>query len=468
MQRTVVYLPSIFGVLKADAVYVPLDPKTPEPRRRAILADCLPRAIICDKTTANHFGFAATSGDRLLVIIVGQKSSTLPTDRISIIGWQEIMAYDGSPQDYHNQPDDLAYIMYTSGSTGLPKGVMITHRNVRSYIDWAVTCLGLCTTDKILGTAPFHFDMSTFDIHATVKAGGTLCVANDMMTLFPEKLVRFIEEQGITVWKGVSSLLMYLARAGVLSPERMPTLKTVLFAGEPLATRYLIQWMTVFPGKCYINAYGPTEATGVSLYHPFVQAPSSLQERLPIGRPRVDTGVFLLRDDRSTAGEGEVGELCITGPGLARGYLNDPQKTVESFIEASAGSGQRYYRTGDLALLRQDGNYEYVSRIDNQVKIMGYRIELGEIEHALTSIQGVDDVAVMVAEGEYGGLIELVAYFESSIGLSSVFVLEEARKCLPAYMIPKRALRVDKMPRNDRGKVARDMLGTDQNRMVNG
>lgn len=460
MQRSVHCLTAVLGILKADAVYVPLDPKTPEQRRRMIIADCQPRAILCDRTTSNQPDLVALAREGVRTFVLDPKHSTLEADGTGSAGWPDILRCNKQRLDCLNRSDDLAYVMYTSGSTGQPKGVMISHRNIWSYIDWAVDRFELNTADKILSTAPFHFDMSTFDVHSTLKAGGTLCIANDMMTLFPEMLVRYIEKQGVTVWKGVSSLLMYMARSGVLGPERMPSLKTVLFAGESLPARYLMQWMKAYPEKIFVNAYGPTEATGVSLYYQIDKAPSSTQERVPIGKPCKDTEVFLIKDDMSVADVGEVGELCIAGPCLARGYLNDPLKTAQSFIESDTGSGirQRYYRTGDLAKLRNDGSYEYVSRKDSQVKIMGYRIELGEVEHALMSIDGVDDAAVVVTEEGDSGLRELVAYYESSSDYQPEMVMAGMKKLLPGYMLPKRLLKVSKIPRNERGKIDRGSL----------
>lgn len=457
LQRSVHCLTAILGILKADAVYVPLDPKTPELRLRSILADCHPRVIICDSSTLKHFVLMDSAQAGTTVIVLDPKQASGNSAEKQMIGWNQIVNCSSQRLDSLNQADDLACVMYTSGSTGQPKGVMISHRNICSYIDWAVECFDLGPADRILCTAPFHFDMSTFDVHSTLKAGGALCIANDIMTLFPEKLVRFIEEREITVWKGVSSLLMYLVRAGVIGTERMPSLKTILFAGEPLATRYLQQWMQTYPDKCFVNAYGPTEATGVSLYHRVDRLPASVQERVPIGRPCTDTEVFLLKEDMSLAGPGEAGELCIAGPCLARGYLNDPLKTAQNFIEPNPDSPERprYYRTGDLALQRDDGSYVYLTRKDSQVKIMGYRIELGEIEHALLAIDGVDDAVAMVAEDAQSGLQELVAYYESACGLVPEEVFTELKGQVPGYMLPKRLQPVVKIPRNDRGKIDR-------------
>jgi amino acid adenylation domain-containing protein len=354
--------------------------------------------------------------------------------------------------------NDLAYILYTSGSTGQPKGVMISHSNIRSYIDVVVSYFGIGASARILCTAPFHFDMSTFDVFTTLRTGATLFVASDMLTLFPEKLVSFMEQYEVTLWKGISSLLMYMARAGVLKPGRMPALRQVLFGGEALATRWLIHWMEQFPEKEFYNVYGPTEATGISLIHQVEQMPGSPQELIPIGRPCNDTYVYLLDKDLDLLHDGDIGELFIGGAGLARGYLNAPEKTSQAFIPDPFKPGERIFRTGDLAHRRPDGVYEFLGRYDHQVKIMGYRIELGEIEHALSTQPGVSDVAVVVVPADNQDVWELVAFVEGESAEDPATILEKLKQQLPVYMIPRCLHKIGKLPRNERGKVDRKAL----------
>jgi acyl-coenzyme A synthetase/AMP-(fatty) acid ligase len=289
----------------------------------------------------------------------------------------------------------------------------------------------------------------------------------ETMTLFPEKLVGFIEEQRVTTWKGVSSLLMYMARAGVLRPGRMPALRQILFAGEVLPTRYLVEWMTSFPDKIFYNAYGPTEATGVSICYRVESIPDATDTSIPIGRPRDGTRVLLLDENHSEVAPGNIGEICLAGAGLARGYLSDEAKTSESFVQVpQVRIGDRVYLTGDLGRLRPDGNLEYVGRKDRQLKFLGYRIEAGEVEKALMTIPDIKDTAVHLVESKLTtGMMELVAYWEADAEIDVPFVSDELKKLLPPYMIPKRFIRVDKMPRCSRGKLDLSAL-TDQNRMI--
>jgi amino acid adenylation domain-containing protein len=461
LQRSVGCLSAILGVLKADAIYIPLDHKAPVERLAHCMKDAAPAAVLCDSKTLP-----------LARAAMADIGSTIPIMNLcgngeiqeAVVGRGEVSAFDGSAPFCLNNQNDIAYILYTSGSTGRPKGVMISHANVKAYIDWASAFFNIGEQDNILGTAPFHFDMSTFDIYCALKAGATFCIANEMQSLFPEKLVEFIERQQVTLWKGVSSLLMYMARAGVLRSGSMPTLKQVVFAGETLPTRYLIDWMRAFPEKTFYNGYGPTETTGVSTCYRVNSVPEGPHVRMPIGVPRQGARVILLSEEQAEVPVGEIGELCIAGRGLARGYLNDPEKTARSFVpDPLSSSGELIYKTGDLARLLADGNLEYLGRKDRQLKFMGYRIEAGEIEHALLLIPQIKDTAVDLIESELNeGVLELAAFLEadgeSDSEIDVALISARLKRHLPGYMIPRRFIRIEKMPRCCRGKIRLDIL----------
>ena len=459
LRRTIDCIIATVGILKSGTAYVPLDQKTPAARWQRIVQDAAPRAIICNLATLRQTLERIVELDIHPHIVCLDCRASQSESNAQLFFREEIQAASGVlPSE--GSLDDIAYVLYTSGSTGAPKGVMVTHGNIRNYIDWATSYFNITSEDRILGTAPFYFDMSTFDIFCFLASGATLCLATDDSLLFPENLARFMEQEKVTLWKGVSSLLMYMCRAGVVRPGRMPTLRTVIFAGEPLDAQYLAKWMDTFPEKSYFNGYGPTEATGVSLCYRVDHIPEP-GESIPIGRPCKGAQVVLVGDDGISVGSNETGELCISGPCLAKGYLNDIEKTQRYFTPPPPGCnnlGDLVYHTGDLVRQTDDGNYVFISRKDHQVKWMGYRIELGEIETNLMAHPQVRGAVVLLASAANEGLTELVAFFEADGNIKPSTIARFLGQRIPPYMIPKRFIQMDSIPRNDRGKIARDEI----------
>ncbi|MEJ5223329.1 MAG: amino acid adenylation domain-containing protein [Anaerolineales bacterium] len=460
--RVIYYLPrgvacivATAAILKSGAAYIPLDKKTPPERWKRIVTDSSPAVILCaaDTLPAARDSLRDTQIKTKLVCL-----TTGTEKQPGVVYFEDRAARLASCPAQH--PDDVAYILYTSGSTGTPKGVMVTHRNITNYIDWAMAYFKISFRDRILGTAPFYFDMSTFDIFCAWAAGAPLCIASEATLLFPEKLARYIEQEEVTLWKGVSSLLMYLCRGGAVKAGRMPSLRTVIFAGEPLGAQYLAHWMQSFPEKSFYNGYGPTEATGVSLCYHVVQIPKPGQP-IPIGKPCKGAQAFALDENDRIVPAGAIGELCIAGECLAKGYFNDPQKTHERFTPPPPGvevTGGRIYRTGDLVRQDENGDYIFISRKDYQVKWMGYRIELGEIETHLMAHPQVRDAVVLLASAGDAALTELTAFFEADMPLASGDLCKFLETRVPPYMIPRHFVQMPALPRNDRGKIARDVI----------
>jgi amino acid adenylation domain-containing protein len=444
MKRSVWTIAALLGVLEAAAASVPLEPRTPAARRHEIIQGCRPAAVLCD---------------------AAQAEALAEDPELRALG-ASVLVVDGShpapPGELEPLPtvssDALAYVLYTSGSTGRPKGVMLSHRNVDAYAGWAVERIGITARDRVLSTAPFYFDMSLFDIFCALQAGATLCVATERVLLFPKLLIRFAEAERVTVWKGVSSLLTYLSRTGALAPERMPTLRTVLFGGESLPPKYLRDWMLTFPDKVFYNFFGPTEGTGASLYHRVARAPGEDDASIPIGIPRENTPIYLLGTDGQPVAPGEVGELAIGGVCVAQGYLGDPERTARAFLDDPWQPGQRIYLTGDLARRLDDGTHLFVGRRDDQVKVMGYRLELGDIESALTTIPGVAEAGVLVAGPNRAGVDELVAYVVLTGRTDLALVRSALEARLPFYMLPRHIHPIDALPRSERGKLDRPGL----------
>ncbi|OGU05592.1 MAG: hypothetical protein A2075_24180 [Geobacteraceae bacterium GWC2_58_44] len=461
MKRSSLVVMSMLGILKADAVYVPVDAKAPAERLFKVIADSRPGALICEEALLPVLAGAGESMQSLrLLVVFGAKSGAGCAIGIPVLRWEELSTATAEPPPYRNIDTDAAYILYTSGSTGSPKGVVISHLNVINYIEWAVQCFGIGSRDRVLGTAPFHFDMSTFDIFTALKAGATLCIAPERSLLFPGKLLDLIEREAITLWKGVSSLLMYLSSTGSLKEDRIPSLEKVLFGGEVLPTRHLMNWMSIYPSKRFYNVYGPTEATGISAYHPVEAAPASVDEAIPIGKACSNTEIFVLTDEDRLARVGETGELCIRGSGLSPGYWNDAEKTARAFVPNPLGctAHDRIYRTGDLARVREDGVLEYLGRKDFQVKFMGYRIEMFEVERAILSLENIHQAAVLLCNCAQSELSELVAFIEGPQAADADAILQGLGRSLPSYMLPKQIIPLERIPLTDRGKTDRAAL----------
>ncbi|HJV34265.1 amino acid adenylation domain-containing protein [Geomonas sp.] len=460
MRRSARVVVALLGTLKADAIYVPVDAKAPLERVQKVIGDCRPAAVICEEGSLPLLEEAGDrlAGVRMLLVCGGKKE--IPRPRLIPTLYLEEFSELPAPPPYRNIDADAAYILYTSGSTGSPKGVTVSHLNVTSYIDWALESFRIVPDDKVLGTAPFHFDMSTFDIFASLRAGATLFIASERQLLFPNSLLDLIERNGITIWKGVSSLLMYLSSTGCLKPQRIPTLDRVLFGGEVLPTRHLINWMSVFPSKRFYNVYGPTEATGISAYHQVVKVPATAEEPVPIGSACANTEILLLTEENTLAKPGQPGEICIRGSGLSLGYWNDEEKTRGAFVPNPLSNNlqDRIYRTGDLGMVREDGLLEYLGRKDFQIKFMGYRIESFEVEKAMLALEGVQQAAVLLCNAPGGDIPELVGFVEFAGEADDRLLLEALGRALPAYMVPKRIVQLDRLPLSDRGKLDRSAL----------
>lgn len=444
---------ALLGALKADAVAVPLDERSAAARLERILDDCAPRALVVDEPGLERLAGLHAGTPRVLV-----GPSKPGAD--AALTMADVEAQPPGAREWRNVDTDLACILYTSGSTGSPKGVTLSHRNLVGYAAWGVEYFGIDSAERILGTAPFHFDMSAFDLYCAQAAGASLCLASVEDTMFPARLVQLMQDREVTLWKAVASLPAYLARVGALRPGTLPALRQVLFSGERLPVPALAAWMSAFPEKRFYNVYGPTEATGISTVHPIDAAPARVDEPVPIGRPCANKEVLLLDAAGLAVPAGEIGEICIRGSCLSPGYWNDPERTRQVFVAHPAGSvpGERIYRSGDLGRRDAQGVLHFVGRRDEQVKWMGYRIELGEIVAALEALPPVAEAAVLLLPGRVEGTDELVAFVALAAGGELAAILPALRRALPGYMLPRRVLPVDALPRSDRGKIDRRAL----------
>jgi len=471
MPKSPAVVVAMLGVLKADAIYVPLDPTSPAPRVVKMIASCDDRWILAagggagggpvvgllDELFADT-RFAAEHDVGWMSTPPAQGARFTPR-----FSWADLSRCSATLPERQNSPDDPAHILFTSGSTGVPKGVVITHGNVLPFLRWARDYFGTSTSDRVSWHPPLHFDLSTFDVFGTLRAGAVLYPVPPDVSLLPHKLAQFIRASDLTQWFSVPSVLNYVAKFNVLRDGDFPALRRVLWCGEVLPTPTLIYWMQRLPHASFTNLYGPTETTIASSYYPVLERPTDERAEIPIGRPCPGEKLLVLDHEGRPVPSGEVGDLYIAGVGLSPGYWRDPEKTRSAFLlhsQGSGGGGERIYRTGDLARVDRHGLVYYVGRADTQIKSRGYRVELGEIETALHSLGGLRECAVVAVPSDgFDGMAICCAYVPENPGAVTVTGLRGAlAKLVPPYMLPSRWQSLTELPKNTNGKIDRPRL----------
>ncbi len=447
-ERDAELLGMIIGSFKAGAGYLPLDPGLPSQRLSRIIELSRTPLLVCTQACEAQAQalldeFACSGRPKLLV-------------------WEAVQASALSLENpgIYSGPDNLAYVIYTSGSTGLPKGVMVEQRGMLNNQLSKVPYLALSEADVIAQTASQSFDISVWQFLAAPLFGARVDIVPNAIAHDPQGLLEHVQQQGISVLESVPSLIQ-----GMLAQERigLDGLRWMLPTGEAMPPELAHQWLLRYPDIGLVNAYGPAECSDdVAFFR--VDLASTRGTYLPIGTPTDNNRLYLLDGALDLVPLGAVGELCVAGTGVGRGYVSDPLRTAPVFVPNPFGApGERLYRTGDLARRRSDGVLEYVGRIDHQVKIRGYRIELGEIEARLHEQPEVRDGAVGVQEGANGK--HLVGYLVATdSALKSAERLERIKQRLraelPEYMVPLHWLWLERLPLNANGKLDRKALPT--------
>ncbi|WP_458371446.1 non-ribosomal peptide synthetase [Pseudomonas lactis] len=438
-ERGLDLLGMIIGSFKAGAGYLPLDPGLPGQRLSRIIDLSRTPLLVCTEACRE------------------QAIELLEGFDCQLLVWEEIPARGENPGIY-SAPDNLAYVIYTSGSTGLPKGVMVEQRGMLNNQLSKVPYLNLSDADVIAQTASQSFDISVWQFLAAPLFGALVDIVPTTIAHDPQGLLAHVQTQGITVLESVPSLIQ-----GMLAQERISLdgLRWMLPTGEAMPPELAHQWLLRYPQIGLVNAYGPAECSDDVAFFRVDQA-STRGTYLPIGTPTDNNRLYLLDGALELVPQGAVGELCVAGIGVGRGYVSDPLRTAQVFVPNPFGApGERLYRTGDLARRRSDGVLEYVGRIDHQVKIRGYRIELGEIEARLHEQPHVRDAAVGVQEGANGKyLVGYLVAADATLDPSEQLerIKQRLRAELPEYMVPLQWLWLDRLPLNANGKLDRKAL----------
>lgn len=462
---------SIFGILKAGGVYVPLDPNAPVRRLAYITRNCDIQTILTSpgklSTLAGFFPEGSPINKIVFTESYSDITASLP-EGVQLIRWDEVADYDdAAASDEAVIETDLAYILYTSGSTGDPKGVMISHRTIFTFINWCFETFQVNSQDRVTSHAPLHFDLSTFDIFVTCKAGGTVVLIPEKLSIFPIKLAQFLQDERITITYMVPSILSMMVNYGNLSQHDMSSLRTILFAGEVFPIKYLRKLVAAIPQADYFNLYGPTE-TNVCTYYK-VQSKDIEPERtqpVPIGVACENIEVLAVDEfGQLVTQPGVEGELWVRGSCVAQGYWGDPDKTAQGFVRNpfQGHFEETAYRTGDIVTLDEDGvNWTYISRRDHMIKSRGYRIELGEIETALYAHAGVKEAAVVALPDDLvGNRLKAFVVASASNHLGEKELQLHIGSILPRYMVPEIIEFRDELPKTSTGKINRPLLAKD-------
>jgi D-alanine--poly(phosphoribitol) ligase subunit 1 len=436
---------AILACTKLGLLYTNIDPASPPDRCVRILDRCMPSIILVDEPSVEAMRTISGPHAEKLVAL---KDIADANDPVKVDGVDDITGSDG------------AYIMFTSGSTGFPKGAVITHANVLNFIAWGRHSIVITSEDVMTNVNPIYFDNSVCDLYVALYNGATLCPFTTDQVKDARALVKSVEALNCTMWFSVPSMLVYLLTMRAIDKTSMPTMKRIMFGGEGFPKAKLKELHTLLGDRVkLINVYGPTECTCIcSAYDITEKDFAEMDELAPLGHLAPD---FYFHIDPLEASDPKLGELLLGGPNVGSGYYNDPDRTATAFVQDPTAPHYRkiMYRTGDLVRLGDDGLLRFKGRVDNQIKHMGYRIELEEVEAAFSALPNVHEVGVIYKTAVPGTPGNILAYVNAHEGVTAESLAKDITASLPTYMRPRTIfVRHEPLPKNSNGKIDRQAL----------
>lgn len=445
---------AILACCLAGRPWVPLNPKFPSKKTLAVVNRSELTTLFVERKELEipDSGKGSQAGlNNICIPEVLQAGQFRNSERWSPETCRELLSGFGALETH--EMSDLAYLMFTSGSTGEPKGVEVTRSNLLAFLDGFRQVIEFSSADRFSGFFDITFDLSVFDIFVSWSSGAAVAPLDDVSRVVPGK---FINQHELTVWFSVPSMAALLADRGLLVGQSAPSLRYSLFCGEALSYAVAGSWAEFAGESALFNLYGPTEMTiACSYYEVDLSDPklANSRETVPIGKPFPSMSVALLGEDGKFQATQVKGELAMSGPQVAKGYFLDSQRTQESFAFIDGLEGGPWYRTGDIAFREHDDSLSFVGRVDSQVQRKGFRVELGEVEQALREETGCETVVAVYVSDSQGG--DIVGFVSDGCNRTAKSVIEGLRETLPGYMIPSDIFFMADFPQNSNGKIDR-------------
>lgn len=428
------------AIMYSGNAYMNLDTKTPMQRICNILELIQPELVITNQKYIDKFKGIWTNEKIVNVDLIDYDNQTYLQEEIDNTLYQ-IM------------DTDPLCIINTSGSTGVPKGVVLNHRSFIDFTEWAINTTGIGENEVIGSLSPLVFDIFSFELCMLMALGSTIMIIPDGLSAFPARVLQLLQQHNVSYIFWVPTIMVNIANMDLLSKISLPALKSVWFAGEVFPTKQFNYWRKYLTHSRLINLYGPIEITLDCTYY-IADRELSDDEPIPIGVACKNTGILILNDENKICGVNEEGELCVRGTSLAMGYYNNPEKTAAAFVQNPLNTSypEIIYRTGDIALVNDGGEIIFKGRKDTLLKHSGYRIELGEIEHVIINTLKLVKNGCITYNYQKK---EIILYYESEENLSVAEMRKAIATALPKYMIPTVYKQVEELPRNANGKIDR-------------